>query len=121
MSRQSGPAGGYLIDQSGLASSITRGLQRVSPVREVATVVTTVNGARLAYPTCDDTDQAGSMVTEAATISQATVTVGAANLRSYEFVSGILPVPYELFQAVADRRQRAGAGARGPTVRPRGG
>lgn len=94
-------AGGYLVAED-FASTFERALLRFSPVRELATVITTRTGAPLPWPLSNDTSNEAVILPENSQLTALDIPFGQAVLGSFKWNSRLIQVPFELMDDAAD-------------------
>jgi HK97 family phage major capsid protein len=90
-------AGGYLIPAQ-FRQKLIETLKWYGPVRDVAEVITTDNGADLPWPTVDDTANVGAILAENTQVTEQDVTFGQAILSAYMYTSKLVRVSLQLLQ-----------------------
>jgi HK97 family phage major capsid protein len=93
-------AGGYAVPEE-FGPTIERALVRFSPVREVATVVTTEGGGPMPWPTSNDGQAEAIITTENTSLSTLDVNIGSIVFGSFKFNSKQIIVPVELLEDAA--------------------
>lgn len=92
-----GAAGGYAVPQ-GFRDVLIETLKYYNAVRQVATVITTDNGATLPWPTNNDTANVGAILAENSQITQQDVALGQEQLSAYMYTSKLVLVSLQLLQ-----------------------
>lgn len=95
-----GSAGGFLVPQA-FSNRLEVAIKTVSPVSQVAEVVTTDSGADMPWPTVNDTSQDGELVGENLQVATQAVTFGSVTLKAWKYSSKLVPVSMELLQDAA--------------------
>lgn len=118
MSTTTGSEGGFTVP-SLVLDQIADALKQTGSVREVATVLTTDNGAPLSYPMSNGTSEVGELLAENAPANALDPVFAQAALNAYKFGSKVIAIPFELLQdsatdmegfiakRIADRMARA--------------
>lgn len=89
--------GGYTV-QSDVASELIDMLNDYRGMRDVATQITTTDGAPLSYPTSDGTSETGEIVAENTAANDADPTFGTVAVNTFKFGSKVFTIPLELLQ-----------------------
>lgn len=97
MSTTTGSQGGYSV-QSNIAGQLIDLLKAYGYMRQVASQITTENGAPLSYPTSDGTSETGEWVAQNVTAASADPTFGTIALNVFKASSKVVAVPIELLQ-----------------------
>jgi HK97 family phage major capsid protein len=92
---KSAGAGLEVVPQS-LFDTVSKTLAAYAPVRSVATIIRTDRGETLKVPTCDDTNNVGSIVTEGAENTALDLTFSEVSLGAYKYSSRLVRVSNEL-------------------------
>lgn len=97
LSSLDGTQGGYTVPQ-GFMPNLERALQDFSGMMQAASIWTTEDGRETPWPTCDDTDNEGSLIGQNTASDDLDVTFGAKVFRSYKVTSKMIRVPHELMR-----------------------
>jgi HK97 family phage major capsid protein len=92
-----GAAGGYAVPQ-GFRDVLVETMKYYNAVRQVATVITTDNGATLPWPVNNDTANVGAILAENTQISQQDVALTQEQLSAYMYTSKLVLVSLQLLQ-----------------------
>jgi HK97 family phage major capsid protein len=84
-----------------VAAEIFSNYKQPSPVRSVATIIQTLNGAQLSYPLSDGTAEVGELIAQNTFGTAADPVFGTAALTAYKFGSKTFAVPIELLDSAA--------------------
>lgn len=97
MSTTTGSEGGFTV-RTEVADSFVDLLKAYGFVRNVASQITTENGADMSYPTSDGTSEVGERVAQNASAAAQDPTFGTRALNTYKYSSKVIAVPIELLQ-----------------------
>lgn len=97
MSTTTPSEGGFTV-KTNVMPAILDAIKSFSGIRDVATVISTADGAQIQYPTSDGTAEEGEIIAENATATDADPNVGVISLSTYKFSSKVITVPIELLQ-----------------------
>lgn len=97
MSTTTPAEGGYTVPTE-VAKMVVDALKAYGGMRDVASVITTENGAALTFPTSDGTAEVGEIVGENAAATGADITFGNAAVNPYKYSSKKIALPIELIQ-----------------------
>lgn len=89
--------GGYTVATE-VAKVIADALKAYGGLRSVATVIQSVNGVTINYPTSDGTTEEGEIVDQNASATDADPSFGVVAIPTYKFSSKVVTVPIELLQ-----------------------
>lgn len=89
--------GGYTV-QSDVATELIDMLKDYRGMRDVASQITTSDGAPLSYPTSDGTSETGEIVAENTSANDADPTFGTVAVNTFKFGSKVFTLPIELIQ-----------------------
>jgi len=92
-----GAAGGYAVPQ-GFRDVLIETMRYYNAVRQVATVITTDNGATLPWPVNNDTANVGAILAENSQITQQDVALTQEQLSAYMYTSKLVLVSLQLLQ-----------------------
>lgn len=92
-----GSAGGFTV-QYELMKGLEEALLAYGGMREVATIIRTNTGARLPWPTCNDTSEEGEIIGEGDDHNEQDVVFSQLNLDAFKYSSKKLGVSVELLQ-----------------------
>jgi HK97 family phage major capsid protein len=92
-----GAAGGYAVPQ-GFRDVLIETMKFYNSVRQVATVITTDNGATLPWPVNNDTANVGAILAENTQITQQDVALTQEQLSAYMYTSKLVLVSLQLLQ-----------------------
>jgi HK97 family phage major capsid protein len=90
-----GGAGGYTVPPE-FRNRIIEAMQYVSPMRDSAEVITTQSGAKMAWPTVDDTANEGAIVGENTQVTEQDAVFGSADIDAYMYSSKIIRASFQL-------------------------
>lgn len=90
-------SGGYTIPE-GFVNNLEIALLQYGGIRVKSTVMRTISGNDLPWPTVNDTTVKGQRISENTTVPTKDVTFGAIVLHAYKYTSGIVLVPVELME-----------------------
>jgi HK97 family phage major capsid protein len=93
-------AGGFTIPE-GFWAKVTEVMKMFGGVTSVANVLTTDTGAKLPWPTSDDTANVGEQIGENTPVTEQDLTFGAKELDAYIFSSKMVRLPLALLQDTA--------------------
>jgi HK97 family phage major capsid protein len=99
-STATGAAGGFTVPLS-FVDRVEESLKHFSAMRGVATVVPTVSGSDMGWPTVDDTSQVGELLVENAVVTEQDVAFGQIVFKSYKYSSKLVRVSVELLTDAA--------------------
>lgn len=97
MSTTTDGEGGYLVPEQ-VASTIIDALKAYGGMRAVATVLPTMVGGTMNFPTSDGTSEEGEIVAENGSASDADIDFGVKSVPVYKYSSKVVAVPFELLQ-----------------------
>jgi HK97 family phage major capsid protein len=97
MSTTTGDEGGYTV-QTEIAETLIESLKAFGGMREVAEVITTLQGNPMSFPTTNGTAEKGEIIPENTTATGADPDFGTIGLNVYKFSSKVVAVPFELLQ-----------------------
>lgn len=99
MSTSTSSEGGYTV-MTEVAKSVADALKAYGGMRApgMATVIQSVNGVSINYPTSDGTSEEGEIVDQNATTTDADIAFGVVSIPVYKFSSKVVTVPIELLQ-----------------------
>lgn len=97
MSTTNPTEGGYTVAQE-YYRQLTEAMRAYGGFRDVATVIQTMTGASMNFPTTDATAQEGEIVGQNTAVSKADTTFGNANIPVFKYSSKSIAVPFELIQ-----------------------
>lgn len=91
-------AGGYAVPE-GFANQLTEAMLAFGGMRASrATVLNTMSGATLPYPTTNDTANAGAILAENAQVTEQDTTFGVVNIGAFMYTSKLVRVSLQLLQ-----------------------
>ena len=90
-------AGGHTVPDD-MMRPLEEALLRFGGIRRVAEVIRTDTGARMPWPTANDTSQKGEIIDENEQVNQQDVVFGTMALSAYKYSSKMILVPVELLQ-----------------------
>lgn len=97
MSTGTGSEGGFTVPAE-IATMVIEKLKAFGGMREVATILTTVSGNALNFPTSDGTGEEGEIVAENAGAGSLDIDFGTVALPVYKYSSKQIALPLELIQ-----------------------
>lgn len=97
MSTTTGSQGGNTV-ASVVAAELIEAIKGFKGIREVASQITTTNGAPMSFPTSDGTGEVGELVAENAAAAALDPSFGTAAVNAYKFGSKSIAIPIELIQ-----------------------
>lgn len=97
MSTGTGAEGGFTVPAE-VAKLVIEKLKAFGGMREVATILTTVSGNPLNFPTSDGTGEEGEIVSENASTTVGDITFGTIGLPVFKYSSKQIALPVELIQ-----------------------
>lgn len=90
-------AGGYLVPDA-FRGTMTETMKAFGGLLNICSLITTDTGADLSWPTNDDTNNEGALLSEAAQVPEQDITVGERELGAYTFTSKLVKVNWQLLQ-----------------------
>jgi HK97 family phage major capsid protein len=90
-----GAAGGFTVPPAFRQKIVTR-LQFIASMRQLAEVITTETGAKLPWPTVDDTANEGAILGENTQVTEQDVVLGQADLDAYMYTSKLIRASFQL-------------------------
>lgn len=93
-------AAGYLVPDT-FRGTMTETMKAFGGLLNICSVITTDTGADLSWPTNDDTNNEGDLLSEAAQVPEQDLTVGERELGAYTFTSKLVRVNWQLLQDTA--------------------
>jgi HK97 family phage major capsid protein len=95
-----GAAGGFTVPLA-FMDRVEESLKHYAAMRRVATVVPTVSGSDMGWPTVDDTAQIGELLVENAVVTEQDVAFGQIVFKAYKYSSKLVRVSVELLSDAA--------------------
>ncbi|MGW0032119.1 phage major capsid protein [Streptomyces sp. NPDC003314] len=92
-----GAAGGYVVPTE-FRDKMVESMRFYGAMRQVAEVVTTATGAKMQWPTNDDTANVGAILSENTQVTEQDVTLGQQEIDSYMYTSKMVRVSLQLLQ-----------------------
>ncbi|MFE9738817.1 phage major capsid protein [Streptomyces sp. NPDC006477] len=92
-----GAAGGYVVPTE-FRAKMVESMKFYGAMRQVAEVVTTETGAKMQWPTNDDTANVGAILSENTQVTEQDVTLGQQEIDSYMYTSKMVRVSLQLLQ-----------------------
>ncbi|MEU7032727.1 phage major capsid protein [Streptomyces sp. NPDC046237] len=92
-----GAAGGYVVPTE-FRNKMVESMKFYGAMRQVAEVITTESGAKLQWPTNDDTANVGAILAENTQVTEQDVTLGQQEIDSYMYTSKLVRVSLQLLQ-----------------------
>ena len=90
-------AGGYTVPEE-FRNRMTESMKAYGGLLSLVNVITTSSGARLVWPTNDDTANEGALLSENTQVTEQDVTFGQGELNAYTYTSKLVRVPLQLLQ-----------------------
>jgi len=97
MSTTTAAEGGYTVPAE-IASMVIDKLKAYGGMREVATILPTITGVNMNWPTSDGTSDVGAIVGQNTGVNVADVTFGTVGLNPFYYTSNKITLPSELIQ-----------------------
>ncbi|GGU90987.1 phage capsid protein [Streptomyces litmocidini] len=92
-----GAAGGYVVPTE-FRAKMVESMKFFGAMRQVAEVITTESGAKIQWPTNDDTANVGAILSENTQVTEQDVTLGQQEIDSYMYTSKLVRVSLQLLQ-----------------------
>ncbi|MEM9790856.1 MAG: phage major capsid protein [Planctomycetota bacterium] len=96
-SAETDATGGYTVAEA-FGNRIVESMKAFGGMREFATEVTTTTGAKMPFPTSNQTAQIGRIIAENTEITDKTLNMGVRELDAYMYTSDIVKVSLQLLQ-----------------------
>lgn len=92
-----GSAGGYLVPPA-FRDTIVETMKAFGPMLQLAEVLQDDTGAKMSWPTADDTGNVGAILSENTQVTEQDVTLGTADIDAYMYTSKLVRASYQLLQ-----------------------
>lgn len=92
-----GAAGGYLVPPA-FRDRVIEVARAYGPMLQLAEVLTTETGAKMPWPTADDTANVGALLAENTQVTEQDVVLGTDEIDAYMYTSNLVRASYQLLQ-----------------------